>query len=200
MHKKNTRNELRIIGGRWRGRRLHFPDVSGLRPTPDRVRETLFNWLQHDIAHSRCLDLFAGSGAIGLEALSRGASKVTFVEQQKVVVKYLRDTLQTLEATNAEVRMEDSRRFIAAPASHPFDIVFLDPPFSENYLPELCAMLETNGWLASSALIYIESPSQSDTPTLPAHWTLLKNQRAGAVSYHLAQRKLDVPTIVPPQT
>lgn len=187
MHKKNTRNELRIIGGRWRGRRLHFPPVEGIRPTPDRVRETLFNWLQHDISGTRCLDLFAGSGALGFEALSRGASHVVFVERERAVVKYLRETLETLGATNATVQLQDAQRFLTESAT-PFDIVFLDPPFSENPLPKICAELESRGWLAASALIYIESPSESGTPSFPANWTLLKNQRAGAVSYHLIRR------------
>ncbi len=189
MQKKSTRNELRIIGGRWRSRRIRFAAQPGIRPTPDRVRETLFNWLQHEIAGSRCLDLFAGSGALGLEALSRGAAEVTFVERDRIAARHLREALALLGGANAQIKVEDARRFLEGPSA-PFDIVFLDPPFGEDCLAEICAALEERGWLAGTAHIYIEAPSRGEALVLPQRWTLLKAQRAGAVGYHLARREL----------
>lgn len=191
-----ARNELRIIGGKWRGRRVQFPDLDAIRPTPDRVRETLFNWLQHVIAGSRCLDLFAGSGALGLEALSRGAAQVVFVDQERAVIRQLDETLSKLEAQGAESHAEDARRFLdgrPATSPKPFDVVFLDPPFAAEFLPEVCRALEDRGWLASRANIYIELPARAGAPTLPANWTLLKSGRAGEVGYHLA-RRADAPS------
>ncbi|TPW17985.1 MAG: methyltransferase, partial [Halothiobacillaceae bacterium] len=127
MTKAPTRNSLRIIGGTWRSRRLEFPTVEQLRPTPDRVRETLFNWLQHRIGGARCLDLFAGSGALGFEALSRGANEVVFVEIDPAAVQALRANAQRLQADNAQIIHEEALRYLAKPAD-PFDIIFLDPP------------------------------------------------------------------------
>lgn len=184
---RRARNELRIIGGRWRGRRVHFPEVAAIRPTPDRVRETLFNWLQHLIAGSRCLDLFAGSGALGLEALSRGASQVVFVDRERAVIEQLNDTLALLGARGAELQTHDARRFLEGKAQ-PFDIVFLDPPFDRDFLPEVCSALEGGGWLAPRAHVYVESPARTGAPVLPASWTLVKSGRAGEVGYHLARR------------
>jgi len=188
MSKKNVRNALRIIGGRWRSRRIHFPTVDGLRPTTDRVRETVFNWLQQDIVGARCLDLFAGSGALGLEALSRGAAHCVFVERQRAVVKYLHDTLRTLEEGHAQVLAMDARRFLRESAPEPFDVVFLDPPFDADCLPEICRTLEQGGWLAPQACIYLEASSRTGALELPLEWTLTKSERAGAVGYHLARR------------
>jgi 16S rRNA (guanine966-N2)-methyltransferase len=175
-----TRNELRIIAGKWRGRRIQFPEVAAIRPTPDRVRETLFNWLQHDIAGSRCLDLFAGSGALGLEALSRGARQVLFVDRERAAIGRLRDTLTMLGAQEAELLALDARRYLEGPAQ-PFDVVFLDPPFTNADLPQICAALEARGWLSARAYVYIEQPSKAGAPTLPANWTLLQ-VRAGRES------------------
>jgi 16S rRNA (guanine966-N2)-methyltransferase len=183
-----ARNELRIIGGQWRGRRLRFPDVAAIRPSPDRVRETLFNWLQHDIVGSRCLDLFAGSGALGIEALSRGAAHVTFVDSERVVAGHLRKTLDTLGSANASIKTQDARRFLAGTPAR-FDIVFLDPPFGEDLLPSVCTALETGGWLTSPALIYLELPAKAGAPPLAEGWTLLKSRQAGEVGYHLVRRE-----------
>jgi 16S rRNA (guanine966-N2)-methyltransferase len=184
---RHARNELRIIGGTWRGRRVKFPDVAAIRPTPDRVRETLFNWLQHDIASSRCLDLFAGSGALGLEALSRGAAQVVFVDREHAVIAQLRSTLAMLGTSAARLEQRDALRFLEG-ASHPFDVVFLDPPFDRDLLPGICQALEGRGWLAPGAFIYLEAPAHGALPELPATWTLLKSGRAGEVGYHLARR------------
>src|SRR6202044_1338078 len=130
------RNSVRIIAGTWRGRRIHFPDMPALRPTPDRVRETLFNWLQHSIVDSRCLDLFAGSGALGLEALSRGAKEVVFVEQAQQAARALQAELQRLGGTpRARILEQGAARYLRGPAQ-PFDVIFLDPPFGRGALAE----------------------------------------------------------------
>src|SRR5262245_928673 len=181
------RNEVRIIAGSWRGRRVRFPEVAALRPTPDRVRETLFNWLQPVVAASRCLDLFAGSGALGLEALSRGAAHVTFVDSDTRVAECLRVSLRDLGSSGGDVRCQDAHAFLAS-APVPFDIVFLDPPFRSGALAEICRHLEERGWLAPRALIYLEAPARSGAPELPASWSLARSKRAGEVGYHLAQR------------
>lgn len=178
-------NRLRIIGGRWRGRRISFPPVPAIRPSPDRVRETLFNWLQPIVLDSCCLDLFAGSGALGLEALSRGAQQVTFVEREPAVGRYLKQTLERLGATNAEVVVEDARRFLER-RPRPFDIVFLDPPFDSNLLDEVLSQL-THGWLAPSAHVYIECPAKQGLPELPAGWLVHRSKQAGQVGYHLVR-------------
>lgn len=191
----STANRLRIIGGRWRGAKLHFPAIAAIRPTPDRVRETLFNWLQAEIADARCLDLFAGSGALGLEALSRGANSVTFVDRDPAIGDYLRETLQRLHCEQGAVLIMDALAFLRRPAS-PVDIVFLDPPFAltaeSNLLSQLCSLLEKQGWLNAHAYIYIECPANIDLPAnikdWPTNWTVHRSKKAGQVGYHLARR------------
>ncbi len=183
MARKNTpqnRNRLRIIGGRWRGRRLGFPDAEGLRPTPDRVRETLFNWLQPVIATARCLDLFAGSGALGLEALSRGAARCTFIERDPVVVAALRENAAMLDAgQSCEVVQADALAWLAGPASC-FDIVFVDPPFRRGLAgPCLNALLD-GGWLAPGARVYLECAAD-EAPGMPSELALVREKRAGQV-------------------
>jgi 16S rRNA (guanine966-N2)-methyltransferase len=185
--KSSPAHTLRIIGGQWRGRKLEFPDVEAIRPTPDRVRETVFNWLQHDIVGARCLDLFAGSGALGFEALSRGASHVTFVDRESRIARYLRETLTRLRCDEGEVHNADALQWLLGPPLS-FDIVFLDPPFAAKVLDETCNRLESNGWLAPQSLIYIESPSDAGPPVLPDNWELIKSKTAGQVGYHLARR------------
>jgi 16S rRNA (guanine966-N2)-methyltransferase len=181
------RNSVRIIGGAWRGRRVHFPDMPALRPTPDRVRETLFNWLQHSLAGTRCLDLFAGSGALGLEALSRGAAEVVFVEQFPAAARTLQEQLVRLGGEGKGRVMEmGAARFLRTPAK-PFDIVFLDPPFGKNALAEYVPMLDSGHWLTPSGLVYLENERNAGLPQLPAHWELLKSKSAGEVGYHLAR-------------
>ena len=178
---------LRIIGGSWRGRKLRFPAGTRIRPTPDRVRETLFNWLAARVAGARCLDLFAGSGALGLEALSRGAAHVTFVDQDAAAARALAATLDEWGAQSADVERADARLYLAR-TPRPFDLVFLDPPFDSALLPEAAALLEARGWLAPGALIYLECAARAALPTLPAAWTPLKEKRAGEVGYHLYAR------------
>jgi 16S rRNA (guanine966-N2)-methyltransferase len=185
------RNSVRIIGGGWRGRRVSFPDIPGLRPTPDRVRETLFNWLQNVIAGTQCLDLFAGSGALGLEALSRGATDVVFVEQAVAASRTLQVQLALLggERSGRVVEMGAVRflRSAAALYGGPFDIVFLDPPFGHNALAEYVPMLDEGEWLKPGALVYLENEKAEGVPGLPVRWELLKSKSAGEVGYHLAR-------------
>ena len=174
---------LRIIGGSWRGRKLRFPAAPLIRPTPDRVRETLFNWLAGRIEGARCLDLFAGSGALGLEALSRGAAEVTFVERDAQAVHALRALLAEWGAPAARVERADALRFLAG-TPRPFDLVFLDPPFGAPLLAAAASAL-AGGWLAAEALVYVECAARAAPPPLPAGWRALKGKRAGEVGYHL---------------
>jgi 16S rRNA (guanine966-N2)-methyltransferase len=178
---------VRIIGGGWRGRRVSFPDIPGLRPTPDRVRETLFNWLQHDIAGARCLDLFAGSGVLGLEALSRGARELVFVEQAVAASRALQEQLTRLggAAKGRVVEMGAARFLRSSPQA--FDVVFLDPPFGRDALAEYVPMLDAGQWLKPGGLVYLENQKTEGVPALPAHWELLKSKSAGEVGYHLAR-------------
>ena len=180
-------NTLRIIGGEWRGRRIRFPGRGGIRPTPDRVRETLFNWLMAKVPGSLCLDLFAGSGALGLEALSRGAAHATFVERDRTNAASLRATTASLAPERATVVEADALAWLAT-APRGFDIVFLDPPFADNVLTESMRLLEARGWLAKDAFVYLESPARAGAPVLPPGWVLHRTGRAGAVGYHLARR------------
>jgi 16S rRNA (guanine966-N2)-methyltransferase len=175
---------LRIIGGRWRGRKLRFPAAAQIRPTPDRVRETLFNWLAAAPQGATCLDLFAGSGALGLEALSRGAAHVTFVEQDASAARELRARLEEWQAVGAQVVRTDALRYLAATA-RPFDIVFLDPPFDSQLLERAATLLESQPWFQPEALIYVECPARAGLPALPPSWRPLRAKRAGEVGYHL---------------
>ena len=185
-------NRIRIIGGTHRGRRLAFPDAAGLRPTPDRVRETLFNWLMPPLPGARCLDLFAGSGALGLEAVSRGAREVVLMDANPVVVKSLQENLRLLgETERARVIRSDALAFLRKETDAPFDIVFLDPPYATVLLPEAVRLLEKGGWLADPAWIYIEAPvarGRAALPLLPENWSLQREKQAGQVGYHLLRR------------
>ncbi len=189
-------NSIRIIGGRFRGRRLHFPNATGLRPTADRLRETLFNWLQFEIEGARCLDLFAGSGALGLEALSRGAAFVRFVDQAQAVVRQLRENLGLLGVNEqAEVVRGDAARLLRGRPERPFDLVFLDPPYVLRTLPKLCHLLEENGWLADAAWIYLEQESHRPWFGLPAGWSVHREAVAGQAACWLVRRvKITNPT------
>lgn len=181
--------QLRIIGGTWRGRRFRFPPSVQIRPTPDRVRETLFNWLGSGVSGARCLDLFAGSGALGLEALSRGAAEVTFVEQDSAAARELDSRLSEWGAQGARVERRDALQFLGRPApAQPFDVVFLDPPFAENLLQRAAELLESGLWLTQAALIYVECAARDGLPPLPATWTLVRAKQAGEVGYHLLTR------------
>lgn len=181
---------LRIIGGDWRGRKLRFPPLPGLRPSPDRVRETLFNWLAPTLPGAHCLDLFAGSGALGLEALSRGAASCWFVDSAGAACRQIEEHLALLGADGGRVANADSLRWLQQrPAALPaFDVVFLDPPFRQGLLGECCALLEERGWLAPQALIYLESGSDETLPALPPNWLAHRDKRAGQVAYRLFRR------------
>jgi 16S rRNA (guanine966-N2)-methyltransferase len=182
-------NQLRIIGGTWRGRKLGFPEVEGLRPTTDRVRETLFNWLQPLIHGARCLDLFAGSGALGLEALSRGAAAVRFVDSERRAVHAIRENLALLRDERGSVVQGDALAFLRGPPPpRPFDLVFLDPPFRQGLLHPALQALCREGWLGDNARIYIEVEQELGTPALPDSWELVRQKQAGQVLYGLAAR------------
>jgi 16S rRNA (guanine966-N2)-methyltransferase len=181
-------NMLRIIGGEWRGRRIRFPAHKGIRPTPDRVRETLFNWLAPVVPGSRCLDLFAGSGALGLEALSRGAAHATFVEREREAAARLRETTALLAPGRATVHCADALAWLGGVAEA-FDIVFLDPPFDAGLHDETLRALEARGWLAPDASVYLELPAAKGPPALPPGWMAHRSGRAGAVGYHLARKR-----------
>jgi len=176
-------SRLRIIGGRWRGVPLSFPSRPELRPTPDRVRETLFNWLQPAILDARCLDLFAGSGVLGFEALSRGAAHAVLVERDQEIVRQLRASASKLQTPHADIVASDALRYLEqTPQS--FDIVFLDPPYAANVLPQVCAQL-ARGWLASAAFVYLEAPADGAPLDIPPGWSMHRSKRAGQVGYHL---------------
>jgi len=183
-----VKNELRIIGGTWRSRKIRFPDAPGLRPTPDRVRETLFNWLGQDLEGLSCLDLYAGSGALGFEAASRGAARVVQVEGGAQACLALRQNCTLLDARAVEVAQTDVSRFLAGPAE-PFDIVFLDPPFHQGLVGPCCRALEGRGWLAAHARIYIEVERGLALEDLPENWQVLRGRQAGEVAYQIYQRK-----------
>lgn len=174
-----------MIGGRHRGRRLRFVPVPGLRPTPDRVRETLFNWLQGDVPGAHCLDLFAGTGALGIEALSRGAASLLAVERHPAAAARLRDNLRELGCETAEVRAADVLRLLAGRPGRPYDIAFADPPFTHDLLPRVCAGLETGGWLAPGAWIYLEQDATRDWAWLPPGWELVREGRSGQSAQRL---------------
>ncbi len=187
-HTHNGVNQLRIIGGQWRSRRLSFPDVLGLRPTPDRVRETLFNWLAPYVAGAKVLDPFAGSGALFLEALSRGAAMGQALDASNVAVSSLREHLGTLRCGVGQVQTADALRYLQTQAATAFDLVFLDPPFNQNLLPGVCALLEERQWLAEDAWVYTESETAPSTLGLPGNWRLHREQKSGRVYYALWQR------------
>lgn len=178
---------IRVIGGAMRGRRWRFPDIPDIRPTPDRVRETLFNWLGTHVVGARCLDLFAGSGALGLESLSRGASAVVFVEQHPAIVRGLGEVIAEWNVQGAEVRRADAFSYLRGTPQR-FDVVFLDPPFSAGLLAPAAALLEERGWLAPNALVYMECSAREARPALPAAWQERKAKQAGEVGYYLYAR------------
>ncbi len=180
--------QLRIIGGTWRGRKIDFATEPGVRPTPDRIRETLFNWLQPNIAGARCLDLFSGSGALGFEALSRGAAEVVMVDQSSAVTKQLLTNANLLKTGGAQVVQTSADNYLQRTTPQSFDIVFLDPPFESQAIENYCAQLESGQWLTSHALIYMEREKGTPSPHLPDGWQLHREKKAGKVVYALAIR------------
>lgn len=180
--------QLRIIGGEWRSRRFAFPDGPGLRPTPDRVRETLFNWLAPYIEGARVLDPFTGSGALYLEALSRGAREALALDLNPDSVAALRSTLDTLRCGTGQLLQADALRYLTNQAATPYDLVFLDPPFNLGLLQPVCTLLEERGWLANDAWVYTESEAAPSSLGLPGNWRLHREKKTGNVHYALWHR------------
>lgn len=179
---------VRIIGGQWRGRKLPVCTQPGLRPTPDRVRETLFNWLSAWVPGSHCLDCFSGSGALALEALSRGAESALMIESSRDAASQLRANLELLNAQNGQVKTGDSMQLLDSRADQQYDLVFLDPPFRQEMLVPCARLLEEHNWLAKDAMIYVEAESEWPLAELPESWQLYREKKAGQVAYRLFQR------------
>lgn len=178
--------EVRVIAGLWRGRKLPVLNAEGLRPTTDRVKETLFNWLMLEVAGSRCLDCFAGSGSLGIEALSRQAQAVVFLEKFAKAAALLSQNLQTLKTSNGKVVQTDALQFLAQNNPlEPFEIVFVDPPFHQGFVPKVLALLAKGNWLAKRALIYVEVEKNHPPLELPENWQIIKEKTAGQVSSRL---------------
>jgi 16S rRNA (guanine966-N2)-methyltransferase len=181
--------QLRIIGGQWRSRQFNFPMAAGLRPTPNRVRETLFNWLAPYVEGAKVLDAFAGSGALFLEALSRGAGSGLALDLNPTAVASLRGHLTTLGCENGQLVQSDAIAYLSCQPASPFDLVFLDPPFSLDLLLPACNLLEEKGWLAADAWVYTESETPPSSLAMPGNWRLHREQKAGQVYYALWQRR-----------
>ncbi|MBJ7536497.1 16S rRNA (guanine(966)-N(2))-methyltransferase RsmD [Marinomonas transparens] len=195
LKSKAKASKLRIIAGEWRSRQLPVPAIEGLRPTPDRVRETLFNWINHQIPGAVCGDLFCGSGALGLEALSRGAKSVLFVDNSRIVTQQMTTNLTTLGAKNAEVVAQNAAVFLETATPQALDVIFLDPPFRKGWLAQIIPLLE-KGWLAPRSLVYIEMEKEANLPVLPNHWSLIKEKNAGQLVYRLFEVSLPIdPTL-----
>lgn len=178
-------SEIRIVGGKWRSRRLSFTPAAGLRPTADRIRETLFNWLAPTITGARCADLFAGSGALGLEALSRGAAHCDFVDTSKSVQRQI---LQHLDTLGAEARghcfVDSAQKYLSSEKA-PVDIAFIDPPFALGMTGAICRSLSSSGLLSPYAWVYVETPKAEERLELPENWSLYRDKVAGDVAYRL---------------
>jgi 16S rRNA (guanine966-N2)-methyltransferase len=187
QQKKSPPGRLRIVAGIWRSRLLEIADVDGLRPTSERIRETLFNWLTMNVAGARCLDLYAGTGVLGLEALSRGAAEAVLVEKSPVAVDMLRSNVKALGADSAIVQHTDARQYLGGGNCGKFNIVFLDPPFADDMLEELCRLLESQAVLTANARVYLEQDRAAKEPVLPEGWEILKTKSSGNVRYSLVK-------------
>ena len=185
MSSRSKRSQLRIIGGQWRGRRLGFEASPGLRPTTDRVRETLFNWLQPVIHRARCLDLFAGSGALGLEALSRGAAHCDFIDTSSAALRQIEQHLALLGAGDRGNCHRSSAEAFLLGASRGYHVVFIDPPFEQGLVGPSCDLLSRRSLLLDDAHVYIETGAGEPLPATPADWTLHRDKKAGGVAYRL---------------
>ena len=187
--KQKTSAGVRIIAGTWRSRRLSIANCDTLRPTPDRVRETLFNWLAPSIEGAACLDLFAGSGILSFEALSRGAAQAWILEKQKKIWHDLTQAQQLLNAEQAHILNQDCMHFLNTPPPEQFDIVFIDPPYAENLINRCCSLLNEYQWLKPKALVYMEFGNAFSAPEIPSGWKVLRKKTASTVNYWLLQAK-----------
>ncbi|MBR78687.1 MAG: 16S rRNA (guanine(966)-N(2))-methyltransferase RsmD [Woeseiaceae bacterium] len=187
--KNNSKNrgKVRITSGEWKNRNLEVPDIDGLRPTSERVRETLFNWLMPSIHKSVCLDLFAGSGSLGFEALSRGAKHCTFVEKSKLAFSQIKTTRTSLNAVNSEVHNCDAIDFLSSVHNHNFNLVFLDPPFSDDYLISSIESIHEYQLVSSGGYIYIEFNKNNDLSDLPDNWSVIRKKIYGNVCFILIE-------------
>ena len=180
--------EVRVIAGLWRGRKLSVLNAEGLRPTTDRVKETLFNWLMMDVANARCLDCFAGSGSLGIEALSRQAQAVVFLEKFAYAAQQLKKNLASLKTDKGTVINTDTLTYLSQKNStEPFEIIFIDPPFHHNFVPQVLTLLQQNNWLAENALIYVETEKNHPPLLLAKNWQVIKEKSAGMVTSRLIQ-------------
>ena len=180
--------EVRVIAGLWRGRKLPVLNAEGLRPTTDRVKETLFNWLMMDVANARCLDCFAGSGSLGIEALSRQAQAVVFLEKFANAAQQLKKNLASLKTDKGTVINTDTLTYLSQKNStEPFEIIFIDPPFHHNFVPQVLTLLQQNNWLAENALIYVETEKNHPPLLLAENWQIIKEKSAGMVTSRLIQ-------------
>ena len=180
--------EVRVIAGLWRGRKLPVLNAEGLRPTTDRVKETLFNWLMMDVANARCLDCFSGSGALGIEALSRQAQAVVFLEKFATATQQLKKNLASLKTDKGTVINTDTLAYLAQKNNdNPFDIIFIDPPFHHQFVPQILPLLQQNNWLAENALIYVETEKNHPPLPLAENWQIIKEKSAGMVTSSLIQ-------------
>lgn len=180
--------EVRVIAGLWRGRKLSVLNAEGLRPTTDRVKETLFNWLMMDVANARCLDCFSGSGALGIEALSRQAQAVVFLEKFATATQQLKKNLASLKTDKGTVINTDTLAYLAQKNNdNPFDIIFIDPPFHHQFVPQILPLLQQNNWLAENALIYVETEKNHPPLPLAENWQIIKEKSAGMVTSRLIQ-------------
>lgn len=185
--KKPTTGFVRIISGLWRGRKLPVHDAEGLRPTTDRVKETLFNWLAQDVPQAKCLDLFAGSGGLGFESLHAKQNSWPWLSSTRKLFSSYKKNVASLKATNIQVVNTDALSFLKQPGT-PHHVVFIDPPFRKGLLDETVTLLEQNGWLAEDAMIYIETEKELSIAGLPENWHLHREKTAGQVSYRLYER------------
>lgn len=184
----SAQSSIRIIGGKWRSRKVNFTGKDGLRPTPDRVRETLFNWLAPYIVDTICLDLCAGSGILGLEAISRGAKRVYAIENDEESVKNIKENKERLEAINLTIMHKNVITWLQT-APIPADIVFVDPPYKLNLLNQIFGLLEDNLWVHANSFIYFEQDKPFEVNTLPKNWQLWRESKAGNVYYYLARKE-----------
>lgn len=192
--KKQNLGEIRIIGGDFRGRKLPVLDQPGLRPTSDRVKETLFNWLQFEIPGASCLDLFAGSGSLSFEALSRGASHVTLLELNAQNAQVLQQNIDKLKLGNANLIQADSLQWLSQPVQNAFNVVFIDPPFHQELLQKTVDLLFANGFVDSDSLLYLEQENTLNWPNLPDGWELYREKQTSQVKYALCRFFAEEPT------